>query len=259
MIYEFRDTIAGASSEDYGHLPTSAMMYNGQYIENVIEGYRTLKVTGREMISLDISSDAVRVGTIVSEQRVNPRVLTVEYLLSDNDPEELQNKFKKLMLFLYQEEDVEITFNDDPQIYYYGRYSESDDVPGDSNSVISSFTIYCQDPRKYSKLKETGNSITINSPLQTTPERLEVKLVRNSSLKIRNKNTGIEIRITGAAIYAGDFVVFDFDLGLIFVNGNDMTKIADLNSGFENFVIRRGDILECDNGSMAIYAREVYL
>lgn len=259
MIYEFRDTVAGESSEDYEHLPTSAMMYDGQYIENIIEGYQTLTVTGREMVSLDISSDAVRVGTKISEQRIQPRTITVQYKLEDSDAEEFQKKYKRLMMLLYKEDDAEITFNDDPQIVYFGRYAESDDVSGESNSVISSFTVYCQDPRKYSKVQEMESKITLNSPVQTPPERIVVKLARATSIKITNNSTGAVIKITGAAIYANDVLTFDMDQGILLVNGKDMTHILDLDSDFENFFIYRGDTLSCNNGSMTVYAREVYL
>lgn len=258
MIYEFKDTTKRVTVDEE-YLPTSAMSYNGRYIEHVIEGYHTLTVTGREMISLTIASDAVKAGTKISEQRVQPRVLTVEYILEDKDPEELQNKFKKLMFLLYQEEDVRITFNDDPQVIYYGRYSEADEVPGGTNSIISSFSIYCQDPKKYSEAKAMGDIVTVDSPLPTTPERIEVVMTRNSSLNITNKNTGVVISITGAAIYAGDTIVFDFDDGTVYVNNTDATSIVDLNSGFENFLIRRGDILTCAGGTMTVYAREVRL
>lgn len=32
------------------NLPTEAMSYNGVYLENEIDGYRTLSVTGRELM-----------------------------------------------------------------------------------------------------------------------------------------------------------------------------------------------------------------
>ena len=258
-MYSFRDTVAGSSSEDIGSLPTSAMMYNGRYIENVIDGYQTLTVTGREMISLDIDSDSIKVGALISMQRIQPRILTVQYKLEDNNPEELQKKFKELMILLFKEEDVEISFKDEPGIKYYGRYSETDDVPGDTNSIFSSFTIYCQDPRKYSNSKQSGAKITMHSPVETPPEKIVVKLARGNSIKITNQNTKKQIRVTGAAIYSNDVLTFDMDQGILLVNGKDMTSIFDIESDFENFYIHRGDVLTCDNGQMTIYAREVYL
>ena len=35
-------------------LPAEAMSYNGVYLENEIEGYRTLNVSGRELLSASI-------------------------------------------------------------------------------------------------------------------------------------------------------------------------------------------------------------
>lgn len=124
---------------------------------------------------------------------------------------------------------------------------------------MGTYEIYCQNPLKYSKLKQSGNQITVNSPIETTPEKIEVVLTRESSIKIQNKTTGKSIKITGASIYSGDKLLFDFDQGMLFVDGVDKTSILDLDSDFENFYIHRGDVLECDNGKMVIYCREVYL
>ena len=40
-------------------LPAEAMSYNGVYLENEIEGYRTLNVSGRELLSASIKSSSV--------------------------------------------------------------------------------------------------------------------------------------------------------------------------------------------------------
>lgn len=45
------------------------MFYDGLLLEDLIEGYTTLKVEGREMTSLTIDSTAVKVGAIVSNQK----------------------------------------------------------------------------------------------------------------------------------------------------------------------------------------------
>ena len=48
MLYEFKDTIDVSEGIT---LPSEAMQINGEYIENVIVGYRTLQVSGRESLA----------------------------------------------------------------------------------------------------------------------------------------------------------------------------------------------------------------
>lgn len=45
-MYEFVDTIA--IPEGSALLPSEALQINGEYIENMIDGYRTLTVSGRK-------------------------------------------------------------------------------------------------------------------------------------------------------------------------------------------------------------------
>ena len=52
MIYKFTDTDKRATP---GNLPGEALFINGQAIENLIEGYRTLYVKGRESMSGEIN------------------------------------------------------------------------------------------------------------------------------------------------------------------------------------------------------------
>ncbi|MDM8212780.1 phage tail family protein [Enterococcus hirae] len=257
-MYDFKNTKKGYWSDDR-LLPASAMRYDGIYLENIIDGYRTLVVTGREMISLEMETENVHRGTKISTQKLNAREITVQFQLIEQDSEEFQRKFRQLMGLLYRKEDVEIIFNDEPSIIYYGRYQSAETVPGDANSITSSFTIYCQDPQKYSREKKSGSQITVNSPIETTPSKIIVKLSRGSSIQIKNRTTGALIKITSAAIYAGNTVTFDFARGKVMVNGVNRTAILDLDSDFENFYIHRGDMIECNNGTMDIYCREVYI
>lgn len=65
--YSFLDTI---KNQEYipEWIPTSAMYYDGILLEGVIEGYQTLSVSGREMISVAIESQSVQVGSIITNQ-----------------------------------------------------------------------------------------------------------------------------------------------------------------------------------------------
>lgn len=100
-MYPFIDTM---KNESYipEYIPTSAMYYDNILLENVIEGYQTLSVEGREMISVGIESESIQVGSIITNQTLPSRTLTIKYKLEDRDPENLQKKFDLLMWYLYK-------------------------------------------------------------------------------------------------------------------------------------------------------------
>lgn len=244
-----------------------AMRYDSTLLEDLFNDYRSTEVKGRGTLSLSLEVDQVNIGTKIATQKIEARTLKVKYILYYDDREKLQDTQRKLKQFLYREEDVEISFMDDPQIFYYGRLSKFDeeDLVLFNGYATGYYEIYCSDPRRYSKLKENSTKenalvITTDSPVQTTPERIALTMTTNSSVKITNKNTNKVISITGAAIYTGNKVEFDFDKGKVYVNGADKTEILDLVSDFENFYVSRGDELVCNGGKdVKVYVKEVYL
>ena len=139
-MYPFMDT---QKNERYipEYIPTSAMYYDSILLEGVIEGYQTLSVEGREMISVGIESESTQVGSIITNQTLPSRTLTVKYKLEDNDPEKLQKKFDLLMWYLYKTKDVPIQFNDELDYTYHGRFSSANSYAGDTNRIVSSFDI----------------------------------------------------------------------------------------------------------------------
>ena len=52
-MYNFIDTVETYNPESA--LPAEAMKINGQYIENLVSGYRTLHVSGRELLGSEIT------------------------------------------------------------------------------------------------------------------------------------------------------------------------------------------------------------
>lgn len=238
-----------------------AFSYAGTRLEDKFDYYRTVRVNGRGTTEIEFETDQVQNGSKIATQKLSANTLEIEYLIYYDSIDEVRVQQRALKQFLYSEEDVQIIFDDDPQVIYYGRLSkfEEDETKSYAGCYQGKFEIYCQDPLKYSRTKQSGNQITVNSPMGTTPEKIIVKTIRGTSIRIINSNTGATIRITGGAFSAGNELVFDFDKGNLLVNGADKTSILDLESDFENFIIHRGDILSCDNGTMTVYCREVYL
>ncbi|MEI5994769.1 distal tail protein Dit [Candidatus Enterococcus mansonii] len=255
-MYYFEDTTKKVHKDEL-ILPSSAMMYDGFYIEKRIEGYRTLAVTGREMLSLDVQTQETQVGSIKLNQKLPARTIKVTYQLIGKDAKDVQKKYHHLMQILYKESDVEIRFKDELDYHYYGQYTTTDDVRGDTNSIISSFDILCTNPKKYSVLLKTDGEITTYLPYQTIPEKIEVTIAKFGSLTITNGEK--KIKITSYNLSEGDQIVFDFIKGKVFVNTVDQTFLLDLESDFENFTLQTGQTIRCNNGEMVISYREVQL
>lgn len=256
-MYPFMDT---QKIERYipEYIPTSAMYYDGVLLEGVIDGYQTLSVTGREMLSVNIESESIQLGSLVTNQSLPSRTLTVKYKLVDKDPEQLQKKFDKLMQYLIRYEDVSIQFNDELDFTYYGRYSASEVPPGDTNSIVSSFDIYCADPRKYSKQYKSDGEIVTYIPYTVVPDIVRVKLSGPTSVEVTNGS--LSMSITGASIVAGDVVEFRNKEGSVYVNGVDKTNILDWAGGqLEDFYLKKGDVVKTNNGSLEVFYRVVAL
>lgn len=256
-MYPFMDT---QKNERYipEYIPTSAMYYDSILLEGVIEGYQTLSVEGRELISVGIESESIQVGSIITNQTLPSRTLTVKYKLEDNDAEKLQKKFDLLMWYLYKTKDVPIQFNDELDYTYHGRFSSANTVAGDTNRIVSSFDIYCADPRKYSKQYKSKGEIATYIPYTIVPDVVRVKLSSPTSVKVTNGS--LSMSITGASIVAGDVVEFRNKEGSVYVNGVDKTNILDWAGGqLEDFYIKKGDVVKTNNGSLEVFYRVVAL
>lgn len=139
-------------------LTSKSMMFNGEYIEDLIEGYTTINVTGREMA--EVAVDAIEVGTrdgaIFRGTKYRPRTLTIEFLLEGDDlgfnanNTTLIDRLNQLNGILDVEEEVPIIFRDEPDKFYMGIRQGQPDVVMALGVVKGSFQIYCSDPFKYS-------------------------------------------------------------------------------------------------------------
>lgn len=150
MLYGFRDT-TDTSGALGSNLPSEAMNYNGKFLENEIPGYRTLTVSGRELIGSEFKAKEIEGldGTIWKEKYLKPRTITVKYQINASSNKEFRDAYNKMNLLLSGEQ-VKIYFNDETDKYFIGTKTSNDEVEGGTNYVIGEIEIYCSDPRKYS-------------------------------------------------------------------------------------------------------------
>lgn len=147
-MYEFRDTIEFVEGVP---LPSEALKFNGEYIENLIPGYRTLHVSGRELLGSEISDLEIgnSDGSRYQSKRYPPRTITITYQLLAACNATFRTAFNKLNQILDVEE-AQLVFADEPDMYFIGTKAEVGEVTPGSNKVIGEIEFYCTDPFKYS-------------------------------------------------------------------------------------------------------------
>ena len=150
-MYEFIDVnevSAGA------YLPAEALMLNGEYIENLIDGYRTLAVTGREALTPELNTfeTGIRDGAKLLNRRYPARTIIVKYQLIAKSNEAFREAYNKLGEIL-NVEDAELIFNDEQDKYFKGTPSLIGEVDAGRNAVVGEIEFTCNDPFKYSVIE----------------------------------------------------------------------------------------------------------
>jgi predicted phage tail component-like protein len=142
------------------NLPTEAMSYNGVYLENEIDGYRTLSVTGRELMESEVTDQEIdgMDGSYYRYKTTPTRTITVRYQLLARGSREFRDAFNKMNKLLSGEQ-VKVIFNDESDKYFIGTKTSNTQVDGGSNNVIGEIEIYCSDPRKYSTTEKEFTAI----------------------------------------------------------------------------------------------------
>lgn len=140
-------------------LPSEALKINGEYIENLIPGYRTLTVEGREALSPEVATykTGIRDGSLMSGKRYPARTIRVTYRLLCGSNEDFRTAFNKLGGIL-DVKDAELIFDDEPDKYFIGTPSRIGEVTPGRNSVKGEFDILCLDPFKYSVMEYVAAS-----------------------------------------------------------------------------------------------------
>lgn len=179
------------------NLPTEAMSYNGVYLENEIDGYRTLSVTGRELMESEVTDQEIdgMDGSYYRYKTTPARTITVKYQLRARGSREFRDAFNKMNKLLSGEQ-VKVIFNDESDKYFIGTKTSNTQVDGGSNNVIGEIEIYCSDPHKYSTTEKEFNAIdgvlnivnegtvpvSIDYDVQTTSETGYIGLVSEEGI-----------------------------------------------------------------------------
>ncbi|OAU40153.1 distal tail protein Dit [Lacticaseibacillus rhamnosus] len=179
-MYDFRETTPFTGADD-NQLPAEAMLIDGQYIENLVPGYRTLQVGGRELLKQSATSNAIGIsdGETLEYVRNPSREITVGYQLIADDDEAFRTAFYKLSGILHGDTH-QVSFNDDLSVYWNAVLTDVDDVPKGRNAITSSFTLFVPDGIAHSVATQTAD----NMPYKNYP----VNQLHNTGFGWKNSN-----------------------------------------------------------------------
>lgn len=135
-------------------LPKEALMINGMYLEELVPGYRTLTVLGREAMTAEIEtqSNGKRDGSTLLFRRYPERVIRIKYQLVADSAEAFREAYNALAAALHVE-NAQLIFNDEPDKYFTGTPGKLESVEPGRNAVISEIEFVCPDPYKYSLME----------------------------------------------------------------------------------------------------------
>lgn len=155
-MYNFIDI---TESQTGSNLPSEAISINGEYVEEILPGYRTLYTEGREMLESEVTEIQIgsQNGSRYQYKRDASREIIVHYQMLSSSPEDFREKFNELCKILDQEQ-MKIIFADEDDKYFIGTKTSFDAPEPGRLSTTGSYTIYCADPYKYSVAKKTARN-----------------------------------------------------------------------------------------------------
>lgn len=209
-MYDFRETTPFTGADD-NQLPAEAMLIDGQYIENLVPGYRTLQVGGRELLKQSATSNAIGIsdGETLEYVRNPSREITVGYQLIADDDEAFRTAFYKLSGILHGDTH-QVSFNDDLSVYWNAVLTDVDDVPKGRNAITSSFTLFVPDGIAHSVATKTFD----NTPYKDVPVNLLKGTSSNNTGVIKANAHGIDgITLKKAPVDGGQTYVYTITFG----------------------------------------------
>lgn len=247
----------------YNDLYETKMIFNNNYINNLIEGFDILNIYGREMIGKKIVTNKSenQDGDIKDNSSYNSRPITVEFLLQANSDEDMFDKFELLNYYL-NGDDKRLEFTDNSDYFYIATLSDVEEIKNLNNKVISKITFYSQYSYKFKKdLNEisfnTSKILNLNYLYKVVPEEIEINLlVATNKLIITNVNNTKKI-ILDHDFNINDIIKIYPQSQQITVNNMDILNKLDLISNLEDFFIDKNDeIVVNTNSDIIISLRE---
>lgn len=235
--------------------PSDNMSINGVPLNQLVDGYTHLTVTGRGLLGQTIKKSSVpgRRGVWVEDVSDDERQLEIKYKLEADTSSKMRDKFAKLNKILRTHTSsgfLEITFKDEPEYVYYGYFSGVDAIEEKSLSIISRFTILIPDGYKKKRAQNSTGLVTLSDALEVLPESITVTPTGTvNQVQIIN---GTKILSFSGSYVAGKDIVVTFgqeEVTAVY-NGRNILSELDRFSPLEQFTVRNGDTITAKNASV---------
>ena len=247
----------------FGTLKTT---FNGAVLDDVLSNtdgsFKTVKVYGRELLSEEHTATDVpgRDGSYYISRRYLPREIEVVAIIRGNSAAQMDNQFTYLTGLLDTEKPAVLSFSDEPDHIFYGKYTSAERPDVWKNEAVIKLTFTCYDPFKYSNVKNaSGNSLTYNGRRAYRPKITLTLTSSGSELKLSHTQSGRFVRIKGNYV-SGQKIVFDMASGAITQNGADIVSQFDMLGSRKISLVRgRNDFVSSIPASISVEYREVFI
>lgn len=134
---------------------------NGSYLEDIVPGYKTLFVRGREPLDLELLNISLpaRDGDIFRSRRVNARELQILFSLEAATPAAYTAAYNQLKGELYKVKNSQLIFDDEPGCYFVGTCDNIDVEYVAGQPSHGTIVISCADPLKYAVSETVINAV----------------------------------------------------------------------------------------------------
>ena len=134
---------------------------NGSYLEDIVPGYKTLFVRGREPLDLELLNISLptRDGDIFRSRRVNARELQILFSLEAATPAAYTAAYNQLKGELYKVKNSQLIFDDEPGCYFVGTCDNIDVEYVAGQPSHGTIVISCADPFKYAVSETVINAV----------------------------------------------------------------------------------------------------
>lgn len=242
-------------NENVAFEPSDNMSINGTPVNEIVDGYRQLSVSGRGLIGQEVKTTSIagRRGVWIEEISEPSRVLEIKYQLEASTSEELREKFDKLNLFLRTTNSsnlLEVTFKDEPSFTYYAIFSGADNFEENSKSIVSRFSLLVPDGYKKSRLKGSVGQIELTGAFEVMPEKIVVTTTKTTNV-VRITNGRQTISFTGAYDANQEItILFETEEVKALYKNRSILSELDLFSDLENFKVRNRDTISTTNATV---------
>lgn len=248
-MYKFVDTI---SYSDEVFAPSDNLKVNGRYLNNLINGYRQLYVSGRSLISQDVEHEKIpgKAGAHVKSVHINPREIEVFYMLEARNSVELREQFAMLNQVLRGE--LSLVFDDEPEFTYTGYLSGTDEIAEQTLTIKSSFKLFVPNPYKQRVKQSSNGAIDLKSAREVLPLKLIVTTTKTTD-NVEIINGAKRMKLVGN-YNANTTITFewtDSEVKITYLNRSILRDLYHLSVP-EEFVLRNKDVVRATNATVTL-------